>query len=508
MRVRATWIGAALLALVGCTDDLYPLELEDYTPVSEFLTDPLAAADFAVDCADFWTAARDDEFGGYYSFVDAAGGVAGQTDKSVVGQSRDAYGFARAFMLTGDEAYLDHAEHALDFLVEYGWDDAHGGWFFTTDQAGEPVALFGNEWDPNFFKWSFAQHYALVGLAAVCEATRDELWCGWLEDGRDILDAQMWDSGALGYFDSADLDWSNPTGKGFTPTVDAFTTHGLPMALGDDATVYAPRALDLADLMDEHFVGGLDSAQIGFVEYHDSGWDPLPSSVVVQPGHGLKTAWSLARAHRLDPAAGYLDGAVALVRDTLDHGGYDTTHGGPFYECSSVTGQCPDQEKVYWVLEQGVVAGLSIVPLVDDDSQKADLLRMADESADFYARHLVDAQYGETVSETSRNGLTVTVPDKGNAFKAGYHSVELGYLTYLYSSLHLHDEPVTLYYRFDATGEDRDLRVQPLAAQLGELVITEVSLDGAPFPDFHATEFTLSVPADVGGVFQVTYQAG
>ncbi len=508
MGARVTLIGAALLVLAGCADDLDPLDLDDHTPVSAFLTEPGAAADFAVDCADFWTAARDDEYGGFHSFVDADGGVSEQTDKSVVGQSRDAYGFVRAFMLTGDEAYLDHAEHALEFLVEHGWDDDHGGWLFTTDEAGAPVALFGDDWDPNTFKWSFAQHYALVGLSAMCEATRDELWCGWLELGREQLDTAMWDADAGGYFDSAELDWSDPAGKGFTPTVDAFTTHGLSMALGDDPAAHEPRALQLADLMVDHFVDGLDSAQIGFPEVHDSGWNPLSSYTAVQPGHTLKTAWSLARAHRLDPDAGYLEGAIALARDTLDDGGYDADFGGPYYECDMNTGQCLDQDKVYWVLEQGVVAGLSLYPLVDDDGLRADLLRMADESADFYATHLVDPLHGETYSETSRDGLTVTVPDKGDAFKAGYHSVELGYLTHLHASLLLHDEPVTLYYRFDATGEDRDLRIQPLAAQPGELAITEVWLGDAPFPDFHATEFTLSVPAGVGGVFEVTYQAG
>lgn len=461
-----------------------------------------------MDCADFWTEARDDQLGGFHSFVESAGGVTEQTDKSLVGQSRDAYGFARAFMLTGDEAYLDHAEHALEFLVEHGWDEDNGGWIFTTDEAGEPAALFGEEWDPNTFKWSFAQHYALVGLAAVCEATRDEVWCGWLELGREQLDASMWDEASGGYYDSAELDWSEPADKGFTPTVDAFTTHGLSMALGDDPLTYEPRALELADLMVDHFVGGLDTVALGFPESFDTGWRPHTTATAVQPGHGLKTSWSLARAHRLDPGAGYLDGAVALVRDTLDHGGYDADFGGPYHECDMNTGQCLDQDKVHWVLEQGVVAGLSLHPLVDDDALRVDLLRLADESAHFYETHLVDAQHGETYSQTSRDGLTVTVPDKGDAFKAGYHSIELGFLAHLYTSFYLHDEPVTLYFRFDVADEDRELRVQPIAAMPAELVITAVSLDGDTFDEFHATECRLSVAAGMGGVFEVTYQAG
>ena len=458
-----------------------------------------------MDCADFWTTARDDQHGGFFSFVDVQGQVTEDHSKSFVGQSRDAYGFVRAFMLTGDDAYLDHAEHALEFLVEHGWDDEHGGWFFTADEQGELEAIFGEEWDPNSFKWSFVQHYALLGPAAMCEATRDDLWCGWLEQGREQLDLEMWDAQSLGYYDSADVDGSSPSGKGFTPTVDAFTTHGLALALGDGAGSYEPRALELADLMTEHFVGGLDSTEIGFFEEYDSDWTPISSYTWTQPGHVLKTAWSLARAHRIDPGADYLDGAVALARDTLENGGYDHDYGGPYYDCTTTTGQCPVQDKVYWVLEQGVVAGLALYPLVDDETLRADLLRMADESADFYTTHLEDTLYGETYSETSRDGLTVTVEAKGDAFKAGYHSVELGYYTYLYGNLHLHDSPVTLSYRFDAADEDRALAIRPLAIQPGDLTITEVLLEGEPFAGFDAAGLILDLPAGVGGVFEVTF---
>lgn len=499
---------AALMFLVlclGCTEDRDPIGTEGgpYTPVSEFITQPDTAAAFAVDCADFWTAARDDH-GGYFSFVDQQGGPTDDTTKAVVGQSRDAYGFARAFMLTGDEAYLDHAEHALEFLVEHGWVEEYGGWLFTLDETGEPSAL-DEEWDPNTFKWGFVQHYALVGLAAMCEATRDETWCGWLDEGRRVLDEQMWDAEHLGYFESADLDGSSPSGKGFTTTVDAFTTHGLSLALGDDAAAHEPRAIDLADLMVEHLVGSLDDNEIGISEEFSDDWTPISWWQWTEPGHVLKTAWSLTRAHGLEPREEYLDGSIALVRDMLDKGGYDAEYGGPYASCTTTTGQCPDDHKVYWVLEQGVVAGLSLYPLVDDEALRADLLRMADGSASFYADHLVDQQFGETFNETSRDGLTLTVEEKGDLYKAGYHSVELGYFAYLYGSLHIHGSPVTLHYNFEATEQERTLAVRPLSMRPGELVIASVHLDGQPYAAFDSAALTLDLPAGTGGVFEVTF---
>ncbi len=505
---------AGALSLAGCEEPTSPLLIlddETYQPTSEMLVEPDLAVDFVVDCADFWTAARDDEHGGFHSFVEPDGSVGDDRSKSLVVQSRDAYGFVRAFMLTGEPAYLEQADHALAFLTTHGWDEEHGGWYFTTDEAGELLPLFGDDWDPNTFKWSFVQHYALVGIAAQCEATRGEGPCGWLDAGIEVLDEHLWDpdSELFGYHDETAQDWSQPAGKGFTPTVDAFTTHARVASLLAEDVERETRLLELADNMSRHLAGSMDLPEValGFPEVFDSDWQIDGSETVSQPGHVLKTAWCLADAHAFDPGAGYDEDARRLIRDMLDHGGYDGAHGGPRFEVDWSTGEVTSDDKVYWVLEQGVMAGLAAYPLADDPQDREDFLRMADESLEFYLTHLVDPEHGETWSTVSRDGSQVVEPAKGDAFKGGYHSIELGYLTYLYGQLHVLGQPATLYYRFEPSDTPRQITLDPLPTPPGSLHITDVWLDGEPFDSFDSDTRTLDLAAGEGGTFEVGFGA-
>jgi len=492
--------GALVVGLTACSGD--PDDLDSYDPVSPYLLDPDLAAGFVANSADFWTGARDDDHGGFFSFVEEDGAVGSDRRKSLVGQSRNAYGFARAFMVTGDEAYLEHAEHALDFLATHGWDDEHGGWAFTTDEYGGQVPYSGS-WDPNTYRWSFAQHYALLGFAAVCEATRSEEACGWLEQGRGVLDERMWDADdeRFGYYDEADLDWSDPAGKGFTPTVDAVTTHAMSSYLQDGDDASRSRLMQLADNMSEHLAGhvGTPGVELGFPEVFDSDWTVDDESTTGQPGHVLKTAWCLARAHGVAPDAGYLTDAQLLIHDTLDNGGYDEHHGGPYHEVDWSTGRVTSNDKVYWVLEQAVTAGLLVDSLADDPLA----LRMADQSLGFYMDHLVDPVHGETWSQTSQDGTVVTAAAKGDAFKAAYHSIELGYYTYLYGHLLLQGSTATLHYSFESSADDRDIALTPFALTGDALAIDTVTLDGDPYDDHTAA--ALHVLAGTEGIFAVTF---
>ena len=143
------------LALSLCFFSFIGNAVADYTVKSDYLNNPKKNIDLVVQNAEFWKNARDDVNGGFYSYVDEKGfptypeedwwfteqcGVVFDYHlKSVVGQSTLAYAFSRAFMLTGNLTYLEHAQHALDFMYEYGWDDENDGWFFTFDQAGNLI---------------------------------------------------------------------------------------------------------------------------------------------------------------------------------------------------------------------------------------------------------------------------------------------------------------------------------------------------------------------------------
>ena len=479
-----------------------------YQPTGQYLREPGNAINVVRSLADFRANARDNNNGGFYTFVSNNGSAESDTRKSFVTQTRDAYTFSRAYMVTGDDRYLDHANHALDFLYTHGRDQTNGGWYFTANEQGALQPFFSN-WDPNSFKWAFNQHYSLLGFVAMCEATRDSQSCQRMRSARSTLDNSMWDSnaGTLGYYERADADFSNPSGKSFGSIVDALTTHALQMQLIEPGSSNRSRVNALADLSLRWFVGSMSdpAVQFGFPDIFETDWS-LSTDTEGSVGHLLKTAWVLARAYQLNPDNRYRDAARTLLLEVLDNGGWDNANGVPYTRLNWQTGEVETTLAEYWQIEQAVTGGLTNWYIATNQSDKDRFLKMADTALEFFARFVIDQNGGGTYLMNTPSG-DVFDAGKGNAFKAEFHSAELFYYAYLYGSLMLKREPVTLYYKVPAAAGQQTLEFSPIEIDDPSLTIRSVRLDGTPITSFNADARTVTLQGSQGGELQITFGA-
>jgi mannose/cellobiose epimerase-like protein (N-acyl-D-glucosamine 2-epimerase family) len=480
-----------------------------YTVTSQYLLHPEKAIPYVDSCASFWLGVYDPVNGGFYDGVNRTGGViAGWgTNKGVVVQSRDAYGFTRAFMLTGNENYLVYARRALDFLYRRLWDSVNGGWYNMTNAAGTPLAPTGN-------KTAFDQHYALLGPAAYVEATQDTLDWSWLRRGYASVDQGMWDTrpGFSGYYDNTSYNWTAKSGKSFNATVDAITTHVLALYLMTGEDPFRIRLQQLAGDILHSIAPTMDQQAIGFVESYGSNWTwdntTANNNTRTIMGHVLKTAWCLGRLQQLLPDTAYVPAAEKLAGNVLAKG-YDHAFGGPYKDYDRVTGQMmsygQDTAKAWWQMEQAVTGGLMLYDLTGNSAY----LAMADRSLDFFMAYFVDHQYGEVYADRTRRGGAITAwgNDKGNEGKAAYHSVETGYYTYLYGKLLLHGEPATLHYKIAPLAHDRTIMLNPVAYAAEKYRIKSVLKDNVAYADFDPVVRTLHLSPGTGGHFTVTYES-
>ncbi len=491
-----------------------PTTYDEYSP-DLFIQNPQRAIGFIKVNADFWRKMKDESKGGFFTYPPHSSTTNKKSVKSFLTQSRIAYVFARAFMVTGNKSYLDDARDALDFLYRYGWDKENGGWYFIADENGEPLTDQGWESEYNTkYKWTFQQHYALLGPTAMFEATRSSTDMDWLQKGYAVSSKKLWDDREekYGYFDKTDHNWLNPTGKSFTATVDAITTHALILYLLTHKPDYLMRLRQLGDNILNYMVASIDSPDvlIGMVEQFDTNWKRDTTSWEWSKGyvgHVLKASWCLARIYLITKDAKYKEGAMRLIKRVLDDGSYDFTFGGPYTKFDWVTGTITDDHKNFWNLEQAVLSGLINTHTSSNEEQKARSLSMAKDSLNFFFKYLPDRQNGGIYEHTSADGNIIDNPEKAGIFKAGYHTVELGYYTYLYTTLFFSDKPAPLYYYIAPETQDRDIRLTPIAIEDSRLYIKGVKLDGNPYPKFNPQTRTLHIPAGTGGKFQVTFQA-
>lgn len=464
----------------------------------DYLINPEKIKGYVDSCAQFWIPSYDTVYGGFYSNVPRNGIVTNFNSKNMLTQSRTAYGMIRAFMLSGDTTYLKYAQGALDFMYTHAWDKDNGGWFNEMDREGNILS----NGDHNNDKWSFMQHYALVGIGAMVEATQNEKDWMYYSDGRAAVDSNLWDSREdyQGYYNIADVDWSNPNGKGFTPTIDGITTHILYYYLTTSKPEYKERLLSLADNAIDYMLPAIEQFQYGYPEEFTSNWDPVLSNTYVFTGHLLKSAWCLTRAYLIEPKQEYLNFSTTILEEVLERG-YDHVYGGCYKEYNGSTGQRYDNNKEWWELEQMFTASIMNYYISSDER----FLQAADETLEFFMNYFVDHTYGEVYATTNRTGSPITY-SKASYWKAGYHSIELGYYVYLYGNLYLHNLPVSLYYYIQPADSERTIKLFPLAMENEKLKITGVELNGKSYSDFLSDERTLNIAAGTGGIFKVTFE--
>lgn len=465
---------------------------------SEYLINPEKNIPFAVQSAEFWFDSQDKDKGGFFTFVQENGQVDPENRmKTVLTQSRHAYGFARAFQLSGDVRFLDAARSALDFQYEHFWDKKNGGWHVAADENGALVEHWTNE-----NKWSFMQHYALLGIAAMYDASRQAIDRSFLEKGVAVLDEKMWDSREkyYGFFSNCDLDWSNPQGKGFTPTADCITTNGLSWYLINQTEQNLDRLCKVADGLSDHLVPSMAQCNFSFAEAYDNDWNIDKSKSHVSVGHTLKASWCLGRTFLLKQDPKYKKAGITLIEEILEKG-YDPELGAPWSDFNAFTGEMKDRNRNWWQMEQAVTAGLIQYYITG----KKEYLEMADKSSAFFMKYFVDPKHGEVYGFTDEKGNVIKSRNKGDFWKAAYHSIEQAYYTYLYSQLYLHKKPAFLYYRFPAKTEEYTVSLYPIAMEKYKLKIATVEKDGKAYSFFNRDTRSILIKKDQGGIFKVAF---
>ena len=87
----------------------------------------------------FWQALRDEEYGGYYGYMDFGLNVDKKAEKGCILNSRILWFFSEAAMVLEDRSLLPYARHAYDFLRGKCLDRECGGVYWSVAYDGQPL---------------------------------------------------------------------------------------------------------------------------------------------------------------------------------------------------------------------------------------------------------------------------------------------------------------------------------------------------------------------------------
>ncbi|WP_437661233.1 AGE family epimerase/isomerase [Sorangium sp. So ce1182] len=448
--------------------------------------------------------------------------------------SRLVYGFASAFLLTGDDRYLEAAEHGTEYLREHmRFKDADEGivyWYHGIDVRpdgerkirasnvkGNIGALedkifaseFGDDYDAIP---AYEQIYALAGPVQTYRITGDPAIREDADRTIDLFQRFFRDpSGQGGYFSHLDpitLDGRSPTlgrnsaRKNWNSVGDHAPAYliNLWLATGDDR--HADFLAETADTIERHFP---EPGESPFVQerFHED-WSPdrdwgwqLDRAVV---GHNLKIAWNLMRIHHIRPNDRYVRLARSIA-ETMPAVGSDQQRGG-WYDVVE-RGLRPGKRthrftwhdrKAWWQQEQAILAYLILHGSLGDEAA----LRHAREASAFYNAFFLDHDDGGVYFNVLSSGVPYLLGNerlKGSHSMSGYHSFELCYLSAVYTNLLITRQPMSFYFKPLPGGfPDGLLRVAPDILPPGRVRIASVSADGQRYTDYDAEGLVVRLP--------------
>jgi mannose/cellobiose epimerase-like protein (N-acyl-D-glucosamine 2-epimerase family) len=431
--------------------------------------------------------------------------------------SRLVYGFASAYLLTGEDRFLEAAEKGTEYLREhmrfFDLDENIVYWYHGIDVEGRrETKVFASEFGDDYDAIpAYEQIYALAGPIQTFRITGDPRIRQDAELTVDLFDRFFLDKSQGGYFshlDPVNLDprsdalGENKGKKNWNSVGDHAPAYLINLYLATGETRYANMLEYTFDTI-ARFFPDYDSSPFVQEKFFED-WTPDRTHMWQQNrgvvGHNLKIAWNLMRMYSLKPKKEYEELARKIAAVIPPVGG-DLLRGGWYDVMERVKGDGEElhhfafhDRKAWWQQEQGILAYLILNGVLGDE----EYLRIARSSSAFYNAFFLDHDDGAIYFNVLANGIPYllgTERFKGSHSMSGYHSFELAYLAQVYTNLLITKKPLDLYFKPQPQAFKRNiLRVSPDILPPGSIKIDRVWLNDKPYEDFDASRLTVKLP--------------
>ena len=431
--------------------------------------------------------------------------------------SRMIYGMASAYMLTGEERFLEAAEKGSAYLQKhmrfYDTDENIVYWYHGIDVDGQHEhKVFASEFGDDFDAIPmYEQIYALAGLTQTYRITGDPAILRDIEMTISLFERFFKDNDKGGYYshidpvflsaESEDLG-DNRLRKNWNSVGDHAPAYLINLCLATGEKKYYDMLVNTADTITKHFqdYDNSDFVQERFHDdwSHDEKWGWQQNRAVV--GHNLKIAWNLMRIHNYEDKESYQEFAEKIASimpesgmDKQRFGWYDVVERKK-RENESMSRFAWHDRKAWWQQEQGILAYQILYGVLKDEKY----LKYSRESAAFYNAFFLDYDDGAVYFNVLNNGIPYLLGNerlKGSHSMSAYHSIELAYLESVYINLLQTGKPLTLYFKPKVGGyKDNILRVEPDMLPKGSVRLTEVFINGNPWKHFDPDAMTVTIP--------------
>lgn len=428
--------------------------------------------------------ARDEKYGGFYMTLSRRWEPSAPWDKYPAMIGRQVFGFSAAYLLSGEDKYLDAARQGVDYLLEHAWDTQYGGWFNVLTETGAPQ---------DTSKSVDLQLYTDVGLTLYYFVTRDERVLQRVTESVGIRRTRAHDQEFGGYVQTLNRDLSvKDDAKGKHAHFGYTSSLLLNLSLATRDPEVLRFAEELMQISMERMSDGEEGWLRGFPTRFDRRWSFTPALVdgreVISTGAQLTAALAFLRLYELTGKALYRQRGLALG-ERIARYAWDAQRGG---WADMIERAAPYQprgapEVSWWVQCYGGFLQLHLYHIIGEKRY----LERFEKMAAFWNDHFVDRTFGGVFHTVSPDGHPID-DRKALVWKTSYHEMELALLNYFYLNLCVQQRPAVFHFRLR--------QAKASARHFASLVedpavrISAVSIDGQPWTGFDAAERAVILP--------------
>ncbi len=455
-------------------------------------------------------------YNNYRTMLNLAGTKHGDYLQETDTISRMVYGLASAYMLTGQDEFLEGAELGTEYLREhmrfFDQDDDLIYWYHGLKVEGQKetkllTSEFGDDLDSIPM---YEQIYALAGPTQTYRLTGDARIRYDIDKTLDLFEKYYKDHDGEGYYShihpislSAKEESlaHNMARKNWNSVGDHAPAYLINLYLATGEQAHADFLEYTFDTITKYFP---DYENSPFVQEKffddwskDQSWGWQQNRAVA--GHNLKIAWNLMRMQSLKYKDSYQEFAEKIA-ELMPDAGSDRQRGG-WYDVvereTIINGHNAfvwHDRKAWWQQEQAILAYM-ILHGIDG---KEEYLKHAREAAAFYNAFFLDTDDGGVYFNVFANGMPYllgTERFKGSHSMSAYHSMELCFLSTVYVNLLITKTPTYFYFKpYPNAFENGILRVSPDILPEGSISITECYINDEPYDNYDAEKLTVTLP--------------
>lgn len=331
----------------------------------------------------FWKRLRDDEFGGYYGYMDYDLKVDKKAEKGCILNSRILWFFSNAYTLLKDESLLAEADHGYEFLKEHCVDSENCGIYWSMNYDGTPKDTTKHTYNQAFCIYALSSYYEASGKSEALELAKElfhliEKQCmdeqGYLEaftrDFKPESNEKLSENGVL----------AEKTMNTLLHVFEAYTEL-YRVAPDDEVKERLKWIMDV--FADKVFNPDRKRQEVFFDKDYNSIID------LHSYGHDIETAWLIDRGVDVLGDENYRTKMTAITK-ILTQNIYETAFDG-----HSLANECEkgvvDSNRVWWVQAETVVG---FINGYEHDRTRTDYMQAAESVWQFIKDYLIDKREG------------------------------------------------------------------------------------------------------------------